>query len=126
MGNFKLYKEMYYNSLEMKEKINSKLSIHISVVTLLISALGYLVKPLIKLQDIRLSWLYIIILLVYMVATIRIIVLIMLVYYGYSYKYVTAKNVREFECKTEKYYDQYYKEFGEEKENYSNSILKKR
>lgn len=120
MNKLEFYKNMYYWELDIKEKINSRISIPLTVATLLIGGLGYFYKNIIKFPDKACYGVYLIVLSIYTIAVIATVVYTLLAYFKYTYKYVSADYILEFDINIKKYYDDnyedYFKKDGVEKE----------
>lgn len=108
----KLFETRYYHEIDQKEKINSRVSIPLGVVTFLIASLGYFLKDINKLPDATWVGYYKVCLVGYIIFILLSVVLLSLAYYGYEYWYLASPMAlfQDLE-KIKKYYDENYEEY---------------
>lgn len=120
----KLFETRYYHEIDQKEKINSRVSIPLGVVTFLIASLGYFLKDINKLPDATWVGYYKVCLVGYIIFILLSVVLLSLAYYGYEYWYLASPMVlfQDLE-KIKKYYDENYEEYFSENTDLSKEEL---
>lgn len=114
MNKFELYKNMYHYELDTKEKINSRISSPIAIMTLFIGGFGYFIKYISKIEKVPKPYIYYLLLIIYTVILILIIIFTLLIFFKYSYKYFPARDVWDFDLEVEKYYDDNYEKYFSE------------
>lgn len=107
-----LYKQMYYFELEQKEKINSRISIPLGVIVVLIGGMGYFFKYINKMPNEIWVGYYKISLFSFGLLIICSILFVIRAYYGYEYMYVSIPcKLEENYTKLVDYYDNNYEEY---------------
>lgn len=125
MEKLELYKNMYYYELDMKEKINSRINIPISINTVLVGGLGYFINDVRKLPNRTWVGFYFILLSIFAISVVATTVYVFIAYYGYAYKYITPSMIREFDVELKKYYDDNYEEYFKQDGISKNELVNK-
>lgn len=104
-----LYKAMYYYELDVKEKINSRVSIPLGVITLLLGGGFYFVKDIFDFADGGLKSIYIFLLSLYIIFIIASVISLICSYYGYEYHYLQkSSDIEKYIVDIKKYYEENY------------------
>ncbi|WP_234122363.1 hypothetical protein [Clostridium hydrogenum] len=112
IDKFTLFEKMYYQEIEQKEKINSRTSIPLSVIFLLVASLGFFFKDIKKFPNATWVGYYKISLAAYCILVCMDIVLVCVAYYGYSYKYIQSPVILEKDYKIiDKYFNDNYEKY---------------
>lgn len=129
-STFQLFKEIYNYELDHKEKINSRITVPIAIITLLVGLAVYYFQGFknIKLDVFGVS--FFIIYALYITSLVIAIVLTFRAYYNYEYKYLPSpEKLDEYVGEISKYYDDNYeahfKDKGDKQSLIDNRITQK-
>lgn len=107
-----MYREMYYYELDMKERINSRVSIPLGIITLLASAAFCFIKDFFNIPKSSLKVVCFILLILYIIFLIASIVSIIYSYYGYEYHYLPKpQEIDNYIEEIKSYYEDNYEKY---------------
>lgn len=110
--HLQMYKEMYYHELDMKEKINSRVSIPLGIITILVSATFCIIKVFYNIPKSSLKSVCFILLILYSISLIAAIISVIYSYYGYEYHYLPKpRQINNYIESIKNYYEDNYEEY---------------
>jgi hypothetical protein len=119
-----MYKGMYYYELDIKEKINSRISLPLGIIILLLGGGFCFIKDMFDFTQCTMRNIYIILLISYIIFVIGSIISLINSYYGYEYHYLPETSVIEKYIEDVKeYYNKNYEEYFSENSCISKECL---